>query len=67
MTITLDNQLLTLPKEDMTVEELLQWRNMKTANMAFVLNGKLVKRDNYCHTHFENGDVAMTVTAAFGG
>ena len=67
MTITLDNTPIVLPKEDMTVAELLEWRHMASKNIAFVINGKLVRRVNYGRTRLHEGDCAMTVTAAFGG
>lgn len=67
MTITLDNTPIVLPKEDMTVAELIEWRHMASKNIAFVINGKLVRRENYEMTRLHEGDCAMTVTAAFGG
>ncbi len=67
MNITLNNETISLPKDNMTVADLIEWRRLGNRNMAFVINGKLIRKDRYEITRLNNGDFAITVSAAFGG
>jgi sulfur carrier protein len=67
MYIELNNEKLTLPHDDMTVKELIEWRGIQHAGVAVAINNKIVSRPTWDSTRLNEGDIVVLISAAYGG
>lgn len=67
MTIRLNNELITTPAEEMSVQALLEWRNIPLQGTAVALNDKLVRRGEWERILLKENDNVVIISAAFGG
>lgn len=67
MKIFFNGVLTNLPKERMTLEELLEWKNIKRTGIAVSLNNRIVRKDYLADTVLNDMDQVTIITAAFGG
>lgn len=67
MNIIYNDQPLTLPKDNMTLEELAEWKELPKQGTAIAVNDKLIKRDKWPVFNLKELDRVTVITAAFGG
>lgn len=67
MKIFINNQLVELPAGEMTVAELIAWRNIPSGGTAITLNDRIVRRSDRESTKLSDGDRIVVISAAFGG
>ena len=67
MKIFINNQLVELPVGEMTVAELIAWRNIPSGGTAITLNDRIVRRSDRESTKLSDGDRIVVISAAFGG
>lgn len=67
MTIFFNNEPLNLPKEILTVEDLLKWKDIKHQGTAVAINEKLLRKDQWGITQLQDLMNVSVITAAFGG
>lgn len=67
MKITINNELLDAPAADMTVREILSWRNIPDSGTAVAVNNRLVTRVQWDAVRIKEGDDITLISAAFGG
>ena len=64
MKIFINNQHIELPSDEMTVAELIAWRNIPTGGTAITINDRIVRKSD---TRLSDGDRVVVISAAFGG
>lgn len=67
MTITINNQTVTLAPETITITTLLDMRGINPQGTAVAVNGKVCRRQNWDSTHIADGDNITVISASFGG
>lgn len=67
MKIFINNQHVELPAGEMTVEELMGWRNIPSGGTAITLNDRIVRKSDRESTKLSEGDRIVVISAAFGG
>lgn len=67
MKITLNNEPVNLPDENMTVSDLLVWKHIPAGGTAVAVNNRLVRTDMRGSTMLNEGDSVTIISAAFGG
>ncbi|MCM1377048.1 MAG: sulfur carrier protein ThiS [Clostridium sp.] len=67
MKVYINNQLEALPKEPMTVAELIAWKKLPMAGTAVAVNDRLVVAKNWEVKQLAEEDRITLITAAFGG
>lgn len=67
MKIFINNQLIELPTGEMTVGELMEWRNIPSGGTAITLNDRIVRKSDRESTRLSDGDRIVVISAAFGG
>ena len=67
MNIYLNDNLLKLPNDFMTVEDLVKWKGIPSQGSAIAINNKLVKQELWKVTNLHDGDMVTLISAAFGG
>ena len=67
MNIKINNKTVSLPKDDMSVRDVLQLMEIKSGGTAVAINDKLVKRDLWDSIKINDNDEITIITAAFGG
>ena len=67
MTIQLNDETIKLPSDDMTVAELLDWRNQGKGGTAVAVNDRLIRKADWSSRHLAEGDRVTVISAAFGG
>lgn len=67
MKIFINNQLVELPAGEMTVAELIAWRNIPSGGTAITLNDRIVRLSDRESTKLSDGDRIVVISAAFGG
>lgn len=67
MYITLNNETLQLPEDNMTVSDVLQWQNRPDGGTAVAINNRLVRNTLWDSTKLQDGDNMVIISAAFGG
>ena len=67
MKITINNELLDAPTADMTVREILAWRDIPDSGTAVAVNNRLVTRVQWDAVRIKEGDDITLISAAFGG
>ncbi|MDE6097158.1 MAG: sulfur carrier protein ThiS [Muribaculaceae bacterium] len=67
MKIILNNILTTLPSELMTVAEFVEWKGIKPAGTAIAVNDRIVRKELWVSTSFQELDRVTVISAAFGG
>lgn len=67
MNIKINNKTVSLPKDDMSVKDVLQLMEIKSGGTAIAINDKLVKRDLWDSIKINDNDEITIITAAFGG
>lgn len=67
MKIFLNEEALELPNENMTVSDLLTWKQISQQGTAVAIGEKLLKRDHWNETRLAEGMEITLITAAFGG
>ena len=67
MHIRLNNDITELPGENMTIAELLAWKNIPTQGTAVALNGRLAPRSPCEVTKLKDNDDVVISSAAYGG
>lgn len=59
--------MVKTPSENMTLKEILAWRNIPDAGTALALNDRLVPRAKWDDTYVAQEDNLTVISAAFGG
>ena len=67
MTITLNDKTETLPKEKMSIADLLEWKEIKSEGTAVAIDDRLVNRQKWTETFLTDGMNVTVISAAFGG
>ena len=67
MKIILNDEALELPRDGMTVSDLLTWKQIGVQGTAIAIGDKLLKRDKWHETLLTDGMEITLITAAFGG
>lgn len=67
MKILINNIITALPRDNMNVAEIVEWKELPAGTTAVALNDKLVRRQNWDLTIPADGDRLTLITAAFGG
>lgn len=67
MRITINNEPADAPTDNMTVREILEWRNIPDSGTAVAVNNRLVTRLLWDATQVHEGDDITLISAAFGG
>lgn len=67
MNILLNNRKETIPKDDITLSELIIIKNFTFRLLVTKLNGKLIKKDQRAETHIRDGDEVTVLHMISGG
>ncbi|MGM9816458.1 MAG: sulfur carrier protein ThiS [Lepagella sp.] len=67
MVIKLNNEVVTTPTDDMTVLDLLKWRNVHETGTAVAINSQIIAQSKWDITKLQNDDNVLVISAAFGG
>lgn len=67
MNITLNNRLESFDKEEISVSELLEFKNYTFKMLVIKVNGKLVKKDSYENYPIKDGDNVTVLHLVSGG
>ena len=67
MKIYLNNQLIDLPNDYMSVQDLLKWKNISEQGTAVALNDKLLLKKDWPIKYLEDLMRVTVISAAFGG
>lgn len=67
MNVYINNTLTPLPAQVMTVEDLLNWKQIPLQGTAVAVNDKLVIKRNWQSTNLSDQDRLTIISAAFGG
>lgn len=67
MKIYFNDELITLPSEYMTVENLAEWKNIPQEGSAIAVNNKLIRKQNWSTVNLSDNDMVTVISAAFGG
>lgn len=67
MNIILNNRTETIEKDQLTVKELLDYKNFTFKLLVVKINNKLVKREQYTTTTISDGDHVMVLHLISGG
>ena len=67
MHIRLNNEIIEIPRDDMNVRELLDWRNIPAQGTAVALNGVISNRTKWDNIYLKENDDVVIISAAFGG
>ena len=67
MEITLNGLIERLPKDKMTVKDLLDWKNTTVKGIAVSVNGRLVPKAEWSVTPLQTMDDVILFIGAFGG
>ena len=57
----------TLPHENMTIADLLEWKDINTQGTAVAIDNKLIKKDKWSTTTLSDHEEVNIISAAFGG
>lgn len=67
MNIIYNNQPCELPEETMTVEQFLEWKDVRKQGTAVAINNRIIRKDAWAFTTFQSLDRVSVISAAFGG
>lgn len=67
MKILLNNIITPLPSDYMTIAEFITWKGIKPQGTAIAINDKIVRKDLWESTTFQDLDRVTVISAAFGG
>ncbi|MCH5223072.1 MAG: sulfur carrier protein ThiS [Muribaculaceae bacterium] len=67
MKIYLNNELIDLPNDYMTVEDLLKWKNISEQGTAVAINDKLLLKKDWPVKNLQDLMRVTVISAAFGG
>lgn len=67
MTIKLNNEIIKISEDSITISELILSKNIKSNGTAIAVNGKLIPRNSWNNHHIFEGDDIILISAAFGG
>lgn len=67
MVIKLNNEVVNTPTDDMTVLDLLKWRNVHETGTAVAINSQIISQSKWDTTKLQNDDDVLVISAAFGG
>lgn len=67
MTISYNNEIIVLPEECKTLEDLITFKNVKMQGTAIALNGNIINKSKITETFLSHNDKVIVITAAFGG
>lgn len=67
MEITLNNKQEFIPKDELTVDELLKWKNYSFKMLVIKINGTIVRKHEYSTTQINDGDHVIVLHLVSGG
>lgn len=67
MKILLNNIITPLPSDYMTVAEFMEWKGIKPQGTAIAVNDKIIRKELWSTTSFQDLDRVTVISAAFGG
>ena len=67
MTIYLNNELVKLPNDFMTVKDLLDWKKIGTQGTAVAIDNHLIRKETWGARQLKDMDNITIISAAFGG
>ena len=67
MTILLNDVSTPLPKEIISLADLVNWKNIPSQGTAIALNNKLIKQAQWAVTTLNDLDQITIISAAYGG
>ena len=59
--------MVKTPSENMTIKDILAWRNIPEGGTAVALNDRLVQRARWNDTYVAEEDNLAIISAAYGG
>lgn len=67
MDITLNNRAEKIPGDELTIKEILEFKNFTFPRIIVKLNGKLIKKPAYAETVVRDGDDLNIIHLISGG
>lgn len=67
MKITLNNNIEEIDNDNLTISELLTYKNFTFKMLVIKVNGKLIKKTEYSSTHIAEGDEVHVLHLISGG
>ena len=67
MNIILNNIPTPLPRDYMSVEDLVKWKGVKPTGTAIAINDKIIRKESWPLTRLSELDRVTIISAAFGG
>lgn len=67
MTIFLNNNPISLPEENMNVNDLVKWKQIPDLGTAVAINDVLIKREKWSVTQLKDMDRVTVISASYGG
>ncbi|HCQ29496.1 MAG TPA: thiamine biosynthesis protein ThiS [Flavobacteriales bacterium] len=67
MTVCLNDKEISLPKEALTVFDLLKSQNISENGIAVAINQQVVSKSKWTTTQIKNNDKIIIITATQGG
>lgn len=67
MTIFINDNPTQLPEKNMTLADLVKWKEIPAQGTAVAVNDKLIKQESWSVTNLKELDRVTIISAAFGG
>lgn len=67
MKIVLNNNPEKVEREEMTISELLKWKNFTFKMLVVKINGKVIKKSDYDSARIHEGDDVIVLHLISGG
>ena len=67
MEITLNNNKEIIPKDELTVDDLLKWKNYSFKMLVIKINGTIIRKHEYSTTQINEGDYVVVLHLVSGG
>jgi len=67
MKIVLNNNTETVEQEDLTIRELLKWKNFTFRMLVIKINGKVISKNDYDNARIHEGDDVVVLHLISGG
>ena len=67
MKIFLNDIITDLPKDNMSIADLLEWKGIKSSGTAVAVNNRHIRKDLWSVNRLEQNDRVTIINGAFGG
>lgn len=65
--VSVNGQTIEVTPDLEMLDKFLQWRRIPAAGTAVAINGKIIKKENWCITRLKVNDSLMIISGAYGG